>query len=153
MEALHAGEEDTILQVAQHAKEDNVGPEPLGPEGLNDNGRTPGLCDTPGLLIATDSDYKRAHLLIHQMKRLSSPNLIVTSHDATLYPSIKLPPLPAPEGQRPINRHVKFGRILDDVLCSGDGTAKKNIGVWKDWSPTSALGLHTTQVRILFRAL
>lgn len=147
MEALHAGEEETILQVAKQVKEGSAGPEPLGPEGLNDDGRT------TGLLIANDSDYKRAHLLIHQMKRLSSPNLIVTNHDATLYPSIKLPPLPAPEGQRPINRYLKFDRILADVPCSGDGTARKNIGVWKDWSPASALGLHTTQVRILVRAL
>lgn len=147
MEALHAGEEETILQAAKQVKEGSAGPEPLGPEGLNDDGRT------TGLLIANDSDYKRAHLLIHQMKRLSSPNLIVTNHDATLYPSIKLPPLPAPEGQRPINRYLKFDRILADVPCSGDGTARKNIGVWKDWSPASALGLHTTQVRILVRAL
>lgn len=147
MEALHAGEEETILQAAKQVKEGGAGPEPLGPEGLNDDGRT------TGLLIANDSDYKRAHLLIHQMKRLSSPNLIVTNHDATLYPSIKLPPLPAPEGQRPINRYLKFDRILADVPCSGDGTARKNIGVWKDWSPASALGLHTTQVRILVRAL
>ncbi|KAF7717147.1 Uncharacterized protein PECH_003995 [Penicillium ucsense] len=147
MEALHAGEEDTILEVAKQVKEGNAGPEPLGPEGLNDDGRT------TGLLIANDSDYKRAHLLIHQMKRLSSPNLIVTNHDATMYPSIKLPPLPAPEGKRPINRYLKFDRILADVPCSGDGTARKNYGVWKDWSPSSALGLFTTQARILVRAL
>jgi multisite-specific tRNA:(cytosine-C5)-methyltransferase len=147
MEALHAGEEDTILQAAKEVKEGSAGPEPLGPEGLNDDGRT------TGLLIANDSDYKRAHLLIHQMKRLSSPNLIVTNHDATMYPSIKLPPLPAPEGKRPLNRYLKFDRILADVPCSGDGTARKNIGVWKDWSPSSALGLHTTQARILVRAL
>ncbi|KAI2790895.1 Multisite-specific tRNA:(cytosine-C(5))-methyltransferase [Penicillium oxalicum] len=147
MEALHAGEEETILDVAKQVKEGNAGPEPLGPEGLNDDGRT------TGLLIANDSDYKRAHLLIHQMKRLSSPNLIVTNHDATMYPSIKLPPLPAPEGKRPINRYLKFDRILADVPCSGDGTARKNYGVWKDWSPSSALGLYTTQARILVRAL
>ncbi|OOQ90391.1 putative methyltransferase (Ncl1) [Penicillium brasilianum] len=147
MEALHAGEEETILEAAKQVKEGNAGPEPLGPEGLNDDGRT------TGLLIANDSDYKRAHLLIHQMKRLSSPNLIVTNHDATMYPSIKLPPLPVPEGARPLNRYLKFDRILADVPCSGDGTARKNIGVWKDWSPTSALGLYTTQARILVRAL
>ncbi|KAJ5167176.1 Multisite-specific tRNA:(cytosine-C(5))-methyltransferase [Penicillium canariense] len=147
MEALHAGEEDALLQVAKQVKEGTAGPEPLGPEGLNDDGRT------TGLLIANDSDYKRAHMLIHQMKRLSSPNLIVTNHDATMYPSIKLPPLPTAEGKRPLNRYLKFDRILADVPCSGDGTARKNVGVWKDWSPTNALGLYVTQARILVRAL
>lgn len=147
MELLHAGEEDAILQVAQQVKAGTAGPEPLGPEGLNDDGRT------TGLLIANDSDYKRAHMLIHQMKRLSSPNLIVTNHDATMYPSIKLPPLPSTDGKQQKNRYLKFDRILADVPCSGDGTARKNISVWKEWNPANALGLHATQARILVRAL
>ncbi|TQS37428.1 hypothetical protein Golomagni_02099 [Golovinomyces magnicellulatus] len=103
-----------------------------------------------GLLIANDSDYKRSHLLIHQLKRLSSPNLIVTNHDATMYPSIKLPPSPTNPSS---NLYLKFDRILADVPCSGDGTTRKNVNLWKDWNPTSALGLHSTQVRILVRAL
>lgn len=147
MELIHAGEEDAILQVAQKIKEGSAGPEPMGPEGLNDDGRT------TGLLIANDSDYKRAHMLIHQMKRLSSPNLIVTNHDATMYPSIKLPPLPSADGKQQKGRYLKFDRILADVPCSGDGTARKNISVWKDWNPANALGLHATQARILVRAL
>lgn len=146
MEMVHTGEEDSIRHVAQKAKEGTLGPEPEGPEGLSDDGRT------TGLLIANDSDYKRSHLLIHQMKRLSSPNLIVTNHDATMYPSIKLPPLPNAEGkQKP--RYLKFDRILADVPCSGDGTARKNYNVWKEWNPSNALGLHLTQARILVRAL
>lgn len=147
MELLHSGEEETILEVAQKAREGTAGPEPLGPEGLSDDGRT------TGLLICNDSDYKRAHMLIHQMKRLSSPNLIVTNHDATMYPSIKLPPAPAAEGKPQMNRYLKFDRILADVPCSGDGTPRKNVSVWKDWNPANALGLYTTQARILVRAL
>lgn len=147
MELLHAGEEDAIAQVTEQIKNGPVGPEPLGPEGLNDDGRS------TGLLIANDSDYKRAHMLIHQMKRLSSPNLIVTNHDATMFPSIKLPPLPTADGGKPQNRYLKFDRILADVPCSGDGTARKNVGVWKDWTPGNALGLYSTQARILVRAL
>ncbi|KAG0158615.1 hypothetical protein PDIDSM_6130 [Penicillium digitatum] len=147
MELLHAGEEDAIAQVTEQVKNGTAGPEPLGPEGLNDDGRS------TGLLIANDSDYKRAHMLIHQMKRLSSPNLIVTNHDATMFPSIKLPPLPTADGSKPKNRYLKFDRILADVPCSGDGTARKNVGVWKDWTPGNALGLHSTQSRILVRAL
>lgn len=106
-----------------------------------------------GLLIANDVDNKRAHLLIHQMKRLNSPNLVVTNHDATLYPSIKLKPEPGPNGSTPRGRYLKFDRILADVPCSGDGTCRKNINVWKDWNPGNALGLFTTQVRILVRGL
>ncbi|PLB48375.1 S-adenosyl-L-methionine-dependent methyltransferase [Aspergillus steynii IBT 23096] len=147
MELLHAGEEEAMQDVSKQVKEGNAGAEPLGPEGLNDDGRS------TGLLIANDADYKRAHMLIHQMKRLSSPNLIVTNHDATMYPSIKLPPLPAAEGKTSQNRYLKFDRILADVPCTGDGTARKNIGVWRDWTPNNAIGLHATQVRILVRAL
>ncbi|KAJ5091419.1 Methyltransferase (Ncl1) [Penicillium alfredii] len=147
MELLHAGEEESILQAAQEIKDGNAGSEPLGPEGLNDDGRS------IGLLIANDSDYKRAHMLIHQMKRLNSPNLIVTNHDATLYPSIKLPPPPSTDDTPQKNRYLKFDRILADVPCSGDGTLRKNVSLWKDWTPGNALGLHATQARILVRAL
>ncbi|KAL2869372.1 tRNA (cytosine-C5-)-methyltransferase [Aspergillus lucknowensis] len=147
MELIHTGEEDAMLQAAKQVKEGAAGSEPLGPEGLADDGRS------TGLLIANDSDHKRAHMLIHQMKRLSSPNLIVTNHDATMYPSIRLPPKPSAEGKQSPNRYLKFDRILADVPCTGDGTARKNFGVWKDWTPMNAVGLHAIQVRILVRAL
>lgn len=147
MELVHVGEEDAMLEVSKQVKEGTVGPEPAGPEGLDDDGRT------TGLLIANDSDHKRAHMLVHQMKRLSSPNLIVTNHDATMYPSIRLPPKPNADGKTSPNRYLKFDRILADVPCTGDGTARKNYGVWKDWTPMNAVGLHATQVRILVRAL
>lgn len=147
MELLHAGEEDTMRQATKDVQFGKAGPDGIGPEGLNDDGRS------TGLLIANDSDYKRAHMLIHQMKRLNSPNLIVTNHDATMYPSIKLPPLPSTEGKPQKNRYLKFDRILADVPCSGDGTARKNYSVWKDWNPSNALGLYAIQSRILVRAL
>ncbi|KAA8651696.1 hypothetical protein EYZ11_008985 [Aspergillus tanneri] len=147
MELLHAGEEEAMQDMSKKLKDGTAGPEPLGPEGLDDDGRT------TGLLIANDADYRRAHMLIHQMKRLSSPNLIVTNHDATMYPSIKLPPLPTADGKKAQGRYLKFDRILADVPCTGDGTARKNIGVWRDWNPNNAIGLHATQVRILVRAL
>ena len=147
MELIHAGEEDTMLQAKTEVQNGNAGSQPLGPEGLNDDGRT------TGLLVANDSDYKRAHMLIHQMKRLNSPNLIVTNHDASMFPSIKLPALPAVDGKPQKNQYLKFDRILADVPCSGDGTARKNYSVWKEWNPANALGLHALQARILVRAL
>ncbi|PGH09194.1 hypothetical protein AJ79_05723 [Helicocarpus griseus UAMH5409] len=160
MEMVHAGEEERMAEIAERLdsgaeaqrKEGTVDvPKLLEGEiesdGLDDDGRS------TGLLIANDNDYKRAHLLIHQMKRLNSPNLIVTNHDATMYPSIKIPSLPPPEGKPVRNRYLKFDRVLADVPCSGDGTTRKNVNVWKDWNPANALGLHTTQCRILTRAL
>ncbi|KAL3955816.1 hypothetical protein ACCO45_011379 [Purpureocillium lilacinum] len=153
LEMLHRGEEARVRKVLRSfAKEDGL---ELGEETQeeieadldadpSDNGRA------TGLLIANDSDYKRGHMLVHQLKRLSSPNLLVTNHDATQFPSIRLPPK-ADTPTKP--RYLKFDRILADVPCSGDGTMRKNANLWKDWNPGNALGLHQTQIRILVRAL
>jgi 16S rRNA C967 or C1407 C5-methylase (RsmB/RsmF family) len=153
LEMLHVGEESRVRKVLREfAKEDGLD---LGDETKeeaeadleadpSDAGRA------TGLLIANDADYKRGHLLVHQLKRLSSPNLLVMNHDATQFPSIKLPSTD-PNSNK--NNYLKFDRILADVPCSGDGTARKNANLWKDWQPGSALGLHITQIRILVRAL
>ncbi|KYK59388.1 methyltransferase [Drechmeria coniospora] len=152
VEMIHRGEEARVRKVLRSfAKEDGLD---LGKETQDeidadleadpsDNGRA------TGLLIANDSDYKRGHMLVHQLKRLSSPNLIVTNHDATQFPSLKLPSTDASD--KPV--YLKFDRILADVPCSGDGTLRKNANLWKDWNPGNALGLHLTQIRILIRAL
>ena len=160
IEMVHGGEEARTRKVlSEIKKEDGREISPDGEEvkleikaeersgDWTDDGRT------TGLLIANDVDYKRAHMLIHQMKRLNSPNLIVTNHDATIYPSIKLPSDPTPDGAIQKGKYLKFDRILADVPCSGDGTCRKNINVWRDWNPGNAIGLYPTQVRILFRAL
>ncbi len=85
-----------------------------------------------GLLVANDSDYKRTHLLIHQSARLPSPALLVTNMDASNYPAIRL------DGKK-----LLFDRVLCDVPCSGDGTIRKNLGIWKTWQPGDGNGLHT----------
>lgn len=150
LEMIHHGEEARVRKTLRaFAKEDGLD---LGQETQDeieadleadpsDAGRA------TGLLIANDSDYKRGHMLVHQLKRLSSPNLLVTNHDATMFPSIRVP---STDGK---NQYLKFDRILADVPCSGDGTMRKNANLWKDWQPGGALGLHVTQVRILVRAL
>ena len=90
-----------------------------------------------GLLIANDSDHKRTHLLIHQSARLPSPALMVTNLDASSYPVIKVPnPTTGKMGS------LAFDRILCDVPCSGDGTMRKNMGIWKSWQPMDGNGLH-----------
>ena len=160
VEMVHGGEESRMRKVIQGVEERD-GREP-SPEGKltqmeltteeqqgdwSDDGRT------TGLVIANDSDYKRVQMLIHQLKRLNSPNLIFTNHDATMFPSIRLPRDASPGKGQPALNYLKFDRILADVPCSGDGTCRKNANVWKDWNPANALGLFTTQVRILVRAL
>ncbi|KIK68078.1 hypothetical protein GYMLUDRAFT_155330 [Collybiopsis luxurians FD-317 M1] len=102
-----------------------------------------------GLLIANDSDYKRTHLLIHQSARLPSPAFMVTNLDASNYPSIRLPSATGSNKKE----QLLFDRILCDVPCSGDGTIRKNIGIWKSWSPNDGNGLHGLQLRILQRAM
>lgn len=132
IEAIHAGEETrTEEAIVQDVPTDKA-----------DNGGRP-----TGLVIANDADYKRSHMLIHQTKRLNSPNLIVTNHDATWFPSLLV------SGPEEVKEYLKFDRILADVPCTGDGTARKNYGVWRDWSPGGAFNLHLTQVRILVRGL
>lgn len=61
-----------------------------------------------GLVIANDADYSRSHTLIHQAKRLNSPCLIVTNHEAQRFPNLYLPGSNTP---------LKFDRILCDVPC------------------------------------
>ncbi|KAG8806627.1 hypothetical protein FRC17_004894 [Serendipita sp. 399] len=97
-----------------------------------------------GIIIANDSDYKRAGLLVHQSSRLPSPALVVTNVDASNYPGIRI----GGQGQL-----LEFDRILCDVPCSGDGTLRKNPIIWRDWSVAGANGLHNLQLRILQRAM
>jgi hypothetical protein len=97
----------------------------------------------PGLLIANDSDYKRTHLLIHQTARLPSPAFVVTNADASIFPTLSLPLDDTAESSRRKNRHLLFDRILCDVPCSGDGTMRKNAGIWKRWNPMDGNGLHS----------
>lgn len=154
-EMVHGGEEARVRKVL-HKIAEQQGRE-MSPDGKeieaeksqaeaeddwSDDGRS------TGLLIANDIDNRRAHMLVHQVKRLNSPNLIVTNHDATMFPSIEIESEPGKA-----KKYLKFDRILADVPCSGDGTCRKNPGVWKDWTPSNGLGLHTMQVRILVRAL
>lgn len=96
-----------------------------------------GTHSTPsGLIIANDSDYKRAGMLVHQSSRLPSPALIVTNVDASYYPNIRIGGVDSTET-------LQFDRILADVPCSGDGTLRKNPIIWRQWHVGNAIGLHT----------
>ena len=86
-------------------------------------------------------------MLTHQLKRLNLPNIIVTNNDAAIFPSIELPQESGSKIQ------LKYDRILADVPCSGDGTVRKNPGIWLKWNPRDGIGLHRLQRRILVRGL
>ncbi|KAK4626265.1 RNA cytosine C(5)-methyltransferase NSUN2 [Fulvia fulva] len=146
VELIHAGEEDRVDRAIRQAKGEKQDGVQLSDSNMTDGGRA------TGMLVANDVNYQRAQMLVHQVKRLNSPNLVVTNHDATMFPSIELPPETLAGGQKR-GRYLKFDRVLADVPCSGDGTCRKNPSIWKEWTPQNALGLYQTQVRILTRAL
>jgi tRNA (cytosine34-C5)-methyltransferase len=64
-----------------------------------------------GFVIANDLDNKRCYLLMHQLKRLESPNFMIINQDSSNLPNFRN----APDS----NDHVHFDRILADVPCSG----------------------------------
>ncbi|MCO5589742.1 hypothetical protein L7F22_043710 [Adiantum nelumboides] len=106
----------------------------------------------PGIVIANDADAKRAHMLVHQSARLPSPNIVVSNCDASRWPSVRVP-WNAKGNENVQERTMKFDRVLADVPCSGDGTLRKNLMIWKDWHPHNGSSLHPLQLRILMRGL
>ncbi|KAM3928987.1 RNA cytosine C(5)-methyltransferase NSUN2 [Leptodactylus fuscus] len=99
-----------------------------------------------GFVIANDVDNKRCYLLVHQAKRLNSPCVMVVNHDASSIPRL----LVENDGVREV---LYYDRILCDVPCSGDGTMRKNIDVWKKWTTLNSLQLHGLQIRIATRGV
>lgn len=41
-----------------------------------------------GVVVANDLDSRRAYMLVHQCKRISSPSLVVTCHEAQHFPTL-----------------------------------------------------------------
>lgn len=100
-----------------------------------------------GFVVANDKDSKRCYLMVHQVKRLSSPCFMIVNHDAAYFPRICI----TPKGEKP--EFLTFDRVLADVPCSGDGTMRKNIDIWRKWSPIMGVGMHSLQLKILRRGL
>uniref|UniRef100_A0A3B4WSA8 tRNA (cytosine(34)-C(5))-methyltransferase n=1 Tax=Seriola lalandi dorsalis TaxID=1841481 RepID=A0A3B4WSA8_SERLL len=99
-----------------------------------------------GFVIANDVDNKRCYLLVHQAKRLNSPCIMVVNHDASCIPTLHI----NSDGKKDV---LFYDRILCDVPCSGDGTMRKNIDVWKKWTTSNSLHLHGLQLRIAVRGV
>ncbi|XP_043267526.1 tRNA (cytosine(34)-C(5))-methyltransferase [Venturia canescens] len=100
-----------------------------------------------GFVIANDLDNNRCYMLVHQAKRLNSPNILITNHDSSIMPNFNFT---KPDGTKGL---LKFDRILADVPCSGDGTMRKNPDIWCKWSPANGNNLHGIQYRIARRGL
>jgi multisite-specific tRNA:(cytosine-C5)-methyltransferase len=94
---------------------------------------------------------------------------MVTNLDASIFPIIRVPatassstlsvPVTVDESgdsmqQKRVRRkkidlnfksgtgQLLFDRILCDVPCSGDGTMRKNLGIWRGWNGGDGNGLH-----------
>ncbi|KAK7075924.1 tRNA (cytosine(34)-C(5))-methyltransferase [Halocaridina rubra] len=101
----------------------------------------------PGIVVANDVDNRRCYMLTHQAKRLQSPSIIITNHDAAFMPNFHHTRKDGSTGP------IKFDRVLCDVPCSGDGTMRKNFDVWGKWNPANGANLHGLQLRIARRGL
>merc|ERR1719427_306173 len=66
-----------------------------------------------GAVIANDADHKRCYMLTHQAKRLNTPCVIITNHDASIFPKLYDSKIPG------IGKPILFDRVLCDVPCSG----------------------------------
>lgn len=50
----------------------------------------PGDPPPQGFVIANDMDNTRCYMLVHQAKRLSSPCVVITNHDASQLPNMNI---------------------------------------------------------------
>ena len=100
-----------------------------------------------GCVVANDCDVKRAYMLVHQMRRINSPAVFITSCDARFFPLLK----DKSEAGGENSAEGIFDRVLCDVPCTGDGTARKNPGIWKSWTALNGYALHPLQLAIALR--
>ncbi|KAK3914648.1 tRNA (cytosine(34)-C(5))-methyltransferase [Frankliniella fusca] len=107
----------------------------------------PGDPPPEGFVVANDMDNTRCYMLVHQLKRLSSPCVVIVNHDASLLPNLQI------SGQDGNLMPLKFDRILCDVPCTGDGTLRKNPDIWEKWNAANGNNLHGIQYRVARRGL
>lgn len=131
-----------------------------------------------GFVVANDADAQRCNLLTHQTKRMCSPCLMVTNHNAEQFPKIQAfqtgPPTAGAaatpgaataadgaatataaagsNGRKGDDNMLLYDRILADVPCSGDGTIRKAPDIWRRWSVNNGNGLHIMQLKIALQA-
>lgn len=101
-----------------------------------------------GYVIANEMNPRRAHILAHRCRTLHDrqKSLAIVCHNAAKFPNVL-----APLVSTGVPSESPFDRIICDVPCSGDGTLRKDIKVWKKWHPSYGIDLHSLQVRIAKR--
>ncbi|WUR04279.1 NOL1/NOP2/sun family protein [Vairimorpha necatrix] len=116
--------------------------------GLKNNYSVLDMCAAPGsktkqlleisdFVVANDCNYKRLNVLVTETCKIPRKGFLVLKHDASSLPVFK----------------NDFDRVLCDVPCSGDGTARKNPTILTNWKLNSAIGLSNLQYRILKHSL
>lgn len=116
--------------------------------GLKENHSVLDMCAAPGsktkqllekasLVVANDCSSKRLNILISETCKIPHASYLVVKHDASALPVFK----------------TDFDRVLCDVPCSGDGTARKNPQILNNWNIGSAANLSNLQYRILKHAI
>ena len=113
--------------------------------GKDEYGNLVHAVEPTGYVVANDSDTKRAYMLVTQLRRMNSPSVFVTSCDGRFFPILD------DKSVRGTDKEGVFDRVLCDVPCSGDGTMRKNPGIWKHWNQLGSLALHPLQLEIALR--
>uniref|UniRef100_A0A0E0EMG4 SAM-dependent MTase RsmB/NOP-type domain-containing protein n=1 Tax=Oryza meridionalis TaxID=40149 RepID=A0A0E0EMG4_9ORYZ len=115
--------------------------------------KEPGLLPR-ALVVANDVNAQRCDLLIHNMKRMCTANLIVTNHEAQNFPDCCLANDLSEIYKNDCKpQRLEFDRVLCDVPCSGDGTIRKGHDMWRKWNSGMGNGLHLLQVDISMRGI
>jgi multisite-specific tRNA:(cytosine-C5)-methyltransferase len=103
-------------------------------------------------VVANDVNAQRCDLLIHNMKRMCTANLIVTNHEAQNFPDCRIANDLSEIYKKDCKpQRLEFDRVLCDVPCSGDGTIRKGHDMWRKWNSGMGNGLHLLQVDISMR--
>eukprot|EP01128_Nolandella_sp_AFSM9_P012421 TRINITY_DN9265_c0_g1_i1.p1 TRINITY_DN9265_c0_g1~~TRINITY_DN9265_c0_g1_i1.p1 ORF type:complete len:749 (-),score=148.73 TRINITY_DN9265_c0_g1_i1:152-2338(-) len=106
------------------------------------HGDSPSNLSPKGMVIGNELDISRSYMLTNKLQRMGSPSYLVTSYDATQFPTMHLHGAP-----------LLFDRILCDVPCSGDGTIRKTPYIASSWKNMNAITLHPLQLNIASRAV
>jgi len=82
-----------------------------------------------GFVVANDSETQRCNLLVHHTKRMHSPALVVTNHDASAFPLLKrhndpkVPPPPPPTAPVPRPPNLVWKGTAGKDVCSASSLA------------------------------
>ena len=118
-----------------------------------------------GRVVANDIHPKRLLTLQESVRRSGMPEsilkrIVYTNHDATCFPFPKSSndsknsfPSTLKNRSKIKKSHKPFDCIIADVPCSGDGTIRKDGRILPSWTPSIGNSLHSTQLKILKRAL